>query len=286
MNYTTLAALLADRTTTLRSGPVALILIEDSAAIDSTIRHHARLGFRSLVVFCPTGVALPDDLIPMTYRVDYNAAATTLQEIVNMASAALPGQWIYYCYNGEFLFFPFCEHRTIGEMLTFMAEERRDTVMTQVIDLYARDLTKATDAVDLHDAWFDAKGYFSTNRADTTGRPLDRQIAVYGGLRWRFEEHIPYERRHHDRVALFRAAKTLTMDRKGQFSLPEYNTISCPWHHNLTAAICSFRAAKALRRNPGSRSQIATFHWSNSVRFNWESQQLLDLGLMEPGQWF
>jgi uncharacterized protein YcgI (DUF1989 family) len=66
----------------------------------------------------------------------------------------------------------------------------------------------------------------------------------------------------------------------------EYNTVSCPWHHNLTAAVCSFRVAKALRRNPGSRAAITAFRWHNSVRFDWSSQMLMDLGLMEPGQWF
>lgn len=286
MSYTTLSALLADRTTTLRAGPVALILIEDDAAIDSTIRHHAGLGFRSLVVFCPPEVTLPDDLGPLLYRVDYNVALTPVKEIINMTSAALPGQWIYYCYNAEYLFFPFCEDRTIGEMFRFIAEERRDSIMTQVVDLYARDLTKTPDAVDLSDSWFDAKSYFSAARTDPAGKPLDRQISIYGGLRWRFEDHIPQERRHLDRVAMFRAAKGVTMGSDGLFSVPEYNTHACPWHNNLTATICSFRAAKALRRNPGSRDQITTFHWPNSVRFDWHSQQLLDLGLMEPGQWF
>lgn len=286
MHYTTLRALLADRTTTLRTGAVALILIEDSAAVDSTIRHHAGLGFRSLVVFCPPEVILPADLMPRIYRVDYNTAMTPVAEIINQISAALPGQWIYYCYNSEYLFFPFCEDRTIGEMLTFMTEERRDSVMAQVVDLYARDLTRTPDAVDPDDAWFDAKSYYSAARTGPTGLPLDRQTNVYGGLRWRFEEHIPYDRRNLDRVALFRAAKGVSMDAKGQFSVAEYNTHACPWHHNLTVAICSFRAAKALRRNPGSRDRIDTFHWPNAVRFDWQSQQLLDLGLMEPGQWF
>jgi hypothetical protein len=41
-----------------------------------------------------------------------------------------------------------------------------------------------------------------------------------------------------------------------------------------------------LRTNPGSRHAIPTFRWPNSVRFDWTSQQLMDLGLMEPGQWF
>ena len=39
-------------------------------------------------------------------------------------------------------------------------------------------------------------------------------------------------------------------------------------------------------RNAGSRNDIDTFMWYRSVPFDWQSQQLLDLGLMEPGQWF
>ena len=78
----------------------------------------------------------------------------------------------------------------------------------------------------------------------------------------------------------------MQLRRDHTFSEPEYNTYACPWHNNLTAAVMSFRAAKALRRNPGSRDAIASFAWHNSVPFEWRSQQLLDLGLMEPGQWF
>ena len=66
----------------------------------------------------------------------------------------------------------------------------------------------------------------------------------------------------------------------------ERNTYACPWHNNLTAAVVSFRTAKALKLNPGSTDDIGTFKWHNSVPFEWKSQQLLELGLMEPGQWF
>jgi len=71
-----------------------------------------------------------------------------------------------------------------------------------------------------------------------------------------------------------------------RFSDEEYNTYACPWHNNLTAAIASFRTAKALKRNPGSTFDIHTFRWHNSTPFEWTSTQLLDMGLMEPGQWF
>ena len=109
---------------------------------------------------------------------------------------------------------------------------------------------------------------------------------IFGGLRWRFEEHVPWTRRRIDRVAMFRAYRGLTLGEDHLFNDPEYNTVSCPWHHNITAAVCSFRTAKALMTNPGSQFAIPHFWWKNSEKFDWSSTQLMEHGLMEPGQWF
>ena len=87
-------------------------------------------------------------------------------------------------------------------------------------------------------------------------------------------------------TSIFRARPKLKMRPDHTFSDEEYNTYSCPWHHNITAAICSFRTAKALKSNAGSTFEISNFRWHNSTPFTWHSKQLLDLGLMEPGQWF
>jgi hypothetical protein len=70
------------------------------------------------------------------------------------------------------------------------------------------------------------------------------------------------------------------------FNIPEFNTYACQWHNNLTAAVCSFRTAKALKRNPSSRNAIHDFKWRSSTPFEWSSSQLMKLGMMEPGQWF
>ena len=48
----------------------------------------------------------------------------------------------------------------------------------------------------------------------------------------------------------------------------------------------SLTPAEALARNPGSRTQIRSFTWRGSHPFRWNSHQLMELGLMEPGQWF
>ena len=74
-------------------------------------------------------------------------AEGALQRAVNAVIAAAPGIWLYYCYNAEYLFYPFSESRTIGEMLTFQTEERRDAVLSYVIDLYAGDLDEFPNAV-------------------------------------------------------------------------------------------------------------------------------------------
>ncbi len=287
MHFSSTTALVSRGARALRKGPVGLIVADDAIEMESTIAHHLGLGFSDLVVFCDAAMVLPEDTTGRVHRVDIDLAAEdAMQTAVNAAIRALPDQWLYYGHNAEYLYFPFCEHRSVGEMLVFMTEERRDSVMTYVVDLYPRDLAAFPDGVDRAGACFDRSGYYALARQDDEGEAQDRQIDVYGGLRWRFEEHIAKDRQQLNRVALFRAVSGLKMLPDRTFNLEEFNTVSCPWHNNLTAAVASFRTAKALTRNPGSRQVITTFNCPHSEPFRWQSQQLLDLGLMEPGQWF
>ena len=272
-------------------GPVAIILIEDPAAIATTLNHHLRSGFRQILALSLDPLsdsALPQGhdsrIVNLRYDARRNGAHV---HAVNAVIDAVPvDTWLYYCYNAEFLFFPFSETRTIGEMLAFHAEERRRAMLTYVIDLYAPDLKRFPDAVSVSEALFDRNGYYALGRRNRSGGFHDRQLDFFGGLRWRFEEHLPPDRRRIDRISIFRSAKGLKILPEHRFNVEEYNTYSCPWHHNLTAAITSFRVAKALASNPGSRQVIKDFSWRNSHPFRWNSQQLMDLGLMEPGQWF
>ncbi len=272
-----------------KAGPVALVLAEDEVELDSTLSHLVKCGFSQVVLLAPDGVQIAESLEPMVHVVRHDVFAEgALVGAVNQAIAALPGTWLHYCHNAEYLFYPFCETRTVREMLAFHAEERREAMLTYVIDLYAGDLGAAPNAVDLSDAWLDRSGYYALARKDPADgwRPRERQLDFYGGLRWRFEEHIPFGKRRIDRISLFKAKRGLKLLPDFTLSEQEMNTYACQWHHNLTAAVCSFRTAKALRTNPGSRHAISTFRWPNSVKFDWHSRQLMDLGLMEPGQWF
>lgn len=288
MRYSSLNNFLTEGKDAYQKGPVALIFTEDDAEIESTLRHHLGCGFRSVVMFGATYHDLPPELEQMIIRVDHDMSGQNPAiSVINSIIPNAPGVWFYYCYNAEYLFFPFCESRTIGEMLAFHTEERRSAMLTYVVDLYANDLKQHPLAVSIKDAHMDRSGYYALARNDpATNTPKERQLDFFGGLRWRFEEHVPPKSRKIDRIALFRAQAGLKLRDDHSFNNEEYNTYSCPWHHNLTAAICSFRTAKALKSNPGSTFDIQTFQWHNSIPFQWHSQQLMQLGLMEPGQWF
>lgn len=289
MRHSSLQSFLSDAPNLLAKGPVALIMVEDDIEVASTIRHHRDIGFKKIIAFASPEIDIDPAVEKLVDRVDYDVrSAELVAAAVNGCIKAAPAVWMYYCYNAEYLFFPFCENRTVGEMLAFHTEERRDSMLTYVVDLYAEDLNQFPNAVSLDTAQMDKTGYYALARPNpgNHNHPYERQLDFFGGLRWRFEEFVPTALRRIDRIALFKSKQGLALHPDHTFNDDEYNTYSCPWHHNLTAAICSFRTAKALKRNPGSTFQIPTFSWRNSVQFEWHSRQLLDLGLMEPGQWF
>jgi hypothetical protein len=289
MHYKNLDTFLKDGKAALAKGPIAIILVEDDVEIATTLRHHLQAGFASLVVFMPDEFDLPIDLEATVHRITYNMDADrAMEHAVNSIIAAAPGLWMYYCFNAEYLFHPFCETRSVGEMLAYHTEERRSAMLTYVVDLYSDNLDVDPNAVSLERAHLDRSGYYALARPDIDNHnhPKERQLDFFGGLRWRYEEHVPPARRKIDRIALFKSKEGLKLREDHTFNDEEYNTFACPWHHNLTSAVCSFRTAKALKRNPGSTFDIQTFKWHNSAPFEWHSRQLLDLGLMEPGQWF
>ncbi|QYK41435.1 MAG: hypothetical protein KF887_19070 [Paracoccaceae bacterium] len=289
MRHDSLTAYLADAAGRGVKGPLALIMAEDGTELDGTIAHHLRAGFAEVALLAPAGIEPAQPELPRLHlvRLDVHAEAA-MTRAVNAAIEALPGRWIYYGYNAEYLFFPFCETRNVRELIAFHAEERRDAFLAYVIDLYAGDLSAYPDAVSPTEALLDRSGYYALGRPDPANHnhPKERQLDFFGGLRWRFEEHVPPARRKIDRIALFRAKPGLALREDFTFTDEEYNTYACPWHNNITTAVMSFRTAKALRSNPGSKFDIRDFRWRNSTAFQWNSQQLMDLGLMEPGQWF
>jgi hypothetical protein len=268
----------------LPPGPVAIVLAEDGVALPETIARCRTLGFAATLLLGEPRLALPpaeglhQAAIRLRSRTDVAAALTRLNSL-------LAGRWLYWGFTAEFLFYPFCETRSVRDLIAFMEEERRAAVFTGLLDLYPGDLAAAPSGVDLESAWFDGSGRFGLASWED-GAPVERRIDHFGGLAWRFEEHLPPVARRTDRVSLYRAEAGLAMREDFRLGDPERNTHQCVWHRNVTACLASFRTARALRRTPASAAAIAEFRWACSRPFGWSSAELLDQGFMESGQWF
>jgi len=147
----------------LKRGPIAVILVEDQTEVAATLAHHLKLGFRKILALSPEPLApvapLDDPKGRVLNLIHDTRARDALPRAVNAVIAAAPADsWLYYGYNAEFLFYPFSETRSVGEMLGFHAEERRRAMLTYVVDLYAPDLARDPDAVSMEQAMFDRTG--------------------------------------------------------------------------------------------------------------------------------
>ncbi len=170
-------------------------------------------------------IEIAEDVAPKVTRITHDMGEdAAMSRAVNAVIAAASGQWIYYCYNGEYLFFPFCENRTVGEMLAFSMEERRESLMTYVVDIYAGNLGRHPNAISLDDAYLDKLGYYALTRHIERDRFHKRQLDFFGGLRCRFEEHVPYLRRRIDWIAPFRTKPGLLINEDHLLNDHEMNT--------------------------------------------------------------
>src|SRR5690606_7606413 len=183
MDYRSVGDYVARSGAALAKGPVALVFIEDLIEIASTLRHHQRAGFRQVLALAPSGTPKPDDAPEDVVWITHDTHAdNAVPAAINALVAAAPETtWFYYCFNAEYLFFPFCETRSVREMIAFHAEERRDAMLTYVVDLYAADLDRWPGAVDLDSAMLDRAGYYALARHDRQGQVMDRQLHFFGG---------------------------------------------------------------------------------------------------------
>ena len=61
-------------------------------------------------------MALPPEVHSIRYDTNGEEAVTCA---INRIILWAPDTWMYYCYNAEYLFYPFCETRSISELLAF-----------------------------------------------------------------------------------------------------------------------------------------------------------------------
>lgn len=259
-------------------GPVAIIVCENTFLIRETADWLLRMGARSVIAIGAVGEVFAADEAVSGIAAEVNIVEERTAALNNLTGVVAPGQWVLLCFNGEFAFFPHQETRRLADFTDFMTAERRGAVMGYTIDLYSDALGRDEAAFSMDDAYFDTAGWYGFEREG-------RQIDVYGGLGWRYEEYTPRDMFRISRPALFTTGSGVTLSDELWLSDDEANAVSCPWHHNPTMALMSVRRARALRNHPKFGQGVKTFMWPNSERFEWRSEQLVNHGLIEKGQW-
>ncbi len=236
----------------IAQGAAAVVTIGDCGPIDTDGRPHVRIAQN------------PE---PRAHK--------ALTEVLK----ALTGRWVTWLWAGEFLFYPFAESRNLAELTGFLTDERRKMLYCYALDLYAAQMPRGDQDPKDCGLHFDRIGYQPFPIAD-------KGLNLHGGLGWRFEELSPAEMHQIGRSTLIKVEEGMTLDRFWRFGHPDFDSVSCPWHNSPTGAVMSLRRSYRITAHPGFADVASDLMWQGSVPFDWSSRQLLELGMIEPGQWF
>lgn len=261
----------------LPGGVIAILLCESDRHAVASARRLAEQGAAALITV-GTSIDAPDFGCP-TFHVEEAPLPKTTPAILQTLFNALTDHWVIWLWNSEFFVFPYGETRQLADLATFLGEERRLSIHGYVLDLYAKQLPNPADDPQEAELYFDRIGYYAFPTEERT-------LKLRGGLGWRFEEFTPADLQPISRAVMVKPGKGLVVAPDLGFGEPEYDSVNCPWHHNPTAAIMSLRRTRRIMAHPGYPAMAGKLIWQGSTPFRWDSGQLLELGMIEPGQWF
>lgn len=261
----------------LPRGVVGILLCESRLHAAASARRMIRQGIAAIIAIgdAPVLKDPPCPIIRISEDVREGRESTLLNPLFDM----LAGRWVLWQWNGEFFFYPFSETRSLGDFTTFLDDERRVVALTCALDLYADDLPRESRDPETVALWFDRLGYQPFPRGEKT-------LRLFGGLGWRFEEMTPEHMQQLTRASLLKPEDGVHIGRDLIFEEPAYASFATPWHHSPTAAMMTLRRAWRILAHPHFNQVRKSLHWHGSTRFEWSSGQLLELGMIEPGQWF
>lgn len=276
MHYPTAKAFIRAKPS-LPAGIVGIVLCESAVHADHSAQALVDRGVGTVIAIGAHG-GITDPGVPVV-RIDEAPELHSDRAILNTVFRALDGRWVVWLWNGEFLLFPFYETRTLADLTQFLADERRRALYAYAIDLYSRDMPPPAAPPDTSALYFDRIGYHAF--------PKDGgQLRLYGSLGWRFEELCPPALQPIGRTGLLKVGPDTVLDRERLFGQTDLDSVACPWHHNPTAAIFSLRRTQRILAHPGFGPVADRLFWDGSTQCQWSSRQLLELGMIEPGQWF
>lgn len=260
----------------LPTGVAGVVLADTQRHAQASVSHLVERGAGAIVVIGDAG-PLETDGCPLIRIAEKPGAQA--QRLLSEVLDALAGRWVAWLWAGEFLFYPFAETRSLPELAAFLADERRKVLFCYALDLYAPDMPGAGEAPWDRQLHFDRIGYQPFPQPD-------RRLNLHGGLGWRFEEMSPVDQHQIGRSSLVRAEAGMALDRAWRFGDEDRDSVSCPWHNSPTGAVMSLRRAYRVLAHPGFPDVADDLIWQGSTPFDWTSRQLLELGMIEPGQWF
>lgn len=286
-------------------GPVAILLCDGDLMACASASWAVRRGAAALIALGPEGTVRRALESARNSGLSGGAAAGAAVGPVGRAEAplwlsalgrALDGRWVLPLFNGEFPAFPWFETRSLADLAAFQDGERRRGVGGWVVDMHAPGLAEAAEADDPDWAppdrtLFDLGGCFALTgpaepwEAEGAGPVPPEAPRLYGGVGWRHQERFARPPRL-DRTAFFRVARGMTVDETFRQGDPKADGLSGAWHRSPTMAVMSFRTARALLSQPEVAADPPDLAWSGARSWGWSSGELLDAGVIEPGQWF
>ena len=262
---------------TLPGGIVAILLCESDRHADASARRLVAQGVGSIIAV-GASETLGDPGVPVI-RIEEAPHPKPLPVMLQTLLRALAGRWVLWLWNSEFLVFPFCETRRLNDLADFLGDERRLSIYGYTLDLYAKTLPAPADDPTGVNLYFDRLGYYAFPREGDF-------LQLRGGLGWRFEEYTPPTMQSIGRTIMLKPDAAISVTRDLTFGDTIYDTVNCPWHHNPTAAVMSLRRTRRIMAHPGFAGVADRLIWPGTTQFDWTSRQLLEIGMIEPGQWF
>ncbi|CAN5385703.1 glycosyltransferase family 2 protein [soil metagenome] len=216
------------------------------------------------------------------------------------------GHWCLTCDPDEFLVYPYCEDRNLLELTEYLASEKRDHLFCLMLDMYGRGLVKDTHCIPGQNPvevapYFDRMGFLQTPNA------FNGDMYIQGGARRRVmfadepsrapalnKTPLILWKPYYSYLSSMHVASPKRLNRP--HSMKHICPTGCILHFKFLSVIAA-KAAEEMERKE---------HYDNSVEYRRYnaflqkedefyceissayagSKQLVELGLMNTGQWF
>ena len=216
------------------------------------------------------------------------------------------GHWCLTCDPDEFLVYPYIEDRNLHELTEFLASEKRDHLFCLMLDMYGKGSVKDTHCLPGKDPvevapYFDRLGYVQTPNE------FNGDVYIQGGVRRRVmfadaPERAPALNKtplilwkpYYSYISSMHVASPKRLNRP--HSTKHICPTGCILHYKFLSVI-SAKAAEEMERKQHYDNSVEYRRYNSVLQREDEffceistryagSKQLVDLGLMNTGQWF